>query len=214
MWPCSAATAMGPPGADAYARRQIGRKRMRAEMTFTPSTTSPDVLPPEPALRDAVTILTHLAGDPGFLARRVLPLVEEAKRAEDWYVGYRHDGLARSCSLQIFVWPSGSQTKIHDHCSWGAFCCVVGSVLEERYGRTDDGTLPDHARLKKLWQLEWRKGDGISTVLPLDGGIHRVGNPKGEPAITLHLYGPRLGEIDGRDFEPSRDYICDRTEER
>jgi predicted metal-dependent enzyme (double-stranded beta helix superfamily) len=101
-------------------------------MTFTPGTASSHVLPPKPALRDAVTVLSHLAGDPGFLARRVLPHIEEAKRVEDWYVAYRHDGLARSCSLQVFVWPPGSQTKIHDHSSWGAFCCVVGSVLEER----------------------------------------------------------------------------------
>ena len=44
-------------------------------------------------------------------------------------------------------------------------------------------------------------------------GIHRVGNPTGEPAISVHLYGPRLGEIDGRDYDPSRDYVCDRLED-
>jgi predicted metal-dependent enzyme (double-stranded beta helix superfamily) len=179
-------------------------------MMFTPSTASSHVLPPTPALREAVTVLSHLMRDPCFLTSRVLPLAEEARRAEDWYVAYRHDGPARSCSLQVFVWPPGSRTKIHDHSSWGAFCCVVGSVLEERYGRTDYGSLPDHARLKKLWQLEWRREDGISTVLPYDGGIHRVGNPTGVPAVTLHLYGPRLGKIDGRDYDPSRDYVCDR----
>ena len=26
----------------------------------------------------------------------------------------------------------------------------------------------------------------------------------------MHLYGPRLGEIDGRDYDPLRDYVCDR----
>jgi hypothetical protein len=63
-------------------------------MTFTPSTASSHVLPPKPALRDAVTVLSHLTRVPGFLASRVLPLVEEANRAEDWYVAYRHDGPA------------------------------------------------------------------------------------------------------------------------
>jgi hypothetical protein len=29
----------------------------------------------------------------------------------------------------------------------------------------------------------------------------------------VHLYGPRLGEIDGRDYDPSRDYVCDRLED-
>jgi predicted metal-dependent enzyme (double-stranded beta helix superfamily) len=39
---------------------------------------------------------------------------------------------------------SGSATKIHDHSFWGAFCCVVGSVLEECYERAHDG-LPTHS---------------------------------------------------------------------
>jgi hypothetical protein len=86
----------------------------------------------------------------------------------------------------------------------------VGSVLEERYERLDDGSVPDHARLKELWRVEWEREDGISTVLPYEGGIHRVGNPNEEPAISVHLYGPRLGEIDGRDYDPSQHYVCDR----
>jgi hypothetical protein len=32
-------------------------------------------------------------------------------------------------------------------------------------------------------------------------------------AISVHLYGPRLGEIDGRDYDPSRDFVCDRRED-
>jgi predicted metal-dependent enzyme (double-stranded beta helix superfamily) len=164
----------------------------------------------EPGLREAIPVLSRLARDPYFLASRILPFVEEARRAEDWYVAYRHDEPASSHSLQVFVWPPGSATRIHDHSSWGAFCCVVGSVLEERYERVDDGSLPDHARLKRLWRLVWSREDGISTVLPYEGGIHRVGNQSEELAISVHLYGPRLGEIDGRDYDPSRDYICDR----
>ena len=73
-------------------------------MTFTPGTASTDVLHPEPALRDAVAVLSHLARDPGFLARRVLPLIEEAEGTEDWYVAYRHDGLAAfllPCSFRL-----------------------------------------------------------------------------------------------------------------
>ena len=86
----------------------------------------------------------------------------------------------------------------------------MGSVLEERYERLDNGSIPDHARLKELWRLEWGREDGISIVLPFEGGIHRVGNPTEEPAISVHLYGPRLGETDGRDYDPFRDYVCHR----
>ncbi|HEX2739984.1 MAG TPA: cysteine dioxygenase family protein [Rubrobacter sp.] len=180
-------------------------------MTFTLDALSLQVLPPEMALREAVPILYRLVGDPTFLDSHVLAHLEEAGRAEDWYVAFRDD---RSCSLQVFVWPPGSRTQIHDHSTWGAFCCVVGTVLEERFERADDCSLTDFARLKKLWRLEWRRKDGISTVLPYERGIHRVGNPTGEPAISVHLYGPRLGEIDGRDYDPSQNYVCDRPEDR
>jgi predicted metal-dependent enzyme (double-stranded beta helix superfamily) len=183
-------------------------------MTFTLNTGNFIGLNPEAVLPEAAAILAFLARDPDFLDSRVPPLLAEAKRVKDWYVAYRRDDLARSYSLQVFVWPPGSATRIHDHSSWGAFCCVVGSILEERYERVDDGSLPDHARLRKLWTLEWRKDDGISAVLPYEGGIHRVGNATEEPAISVHLYGPRLGDIDGRDYDPSQNYVCDRPEDR
>jgi predicted metal-dependent enzyme (double-stranded beta helix superfamily) len=189
------------------------RRERRADVTFTLNEANPYVLPPELALREAILTLSRLVSDPNFLDARVLPLVEDAGRATVWYVAYRHDSEDGSYSLQVFVWPPGSRTRVHDHSSWGAFCCVVGSVLEERYERADDGSLPAYARLKKLWRREWRMEDGISVVLPYDGGIHRVGNPAGEPAISVHLYGPRLGEIDGRDYDPSQNYVCDRTED-
>jgi hypothetical protein len=84
-------------------------------------------------------------------------------------------------------------------------------VLEERYDRLDDGAQTGYARLKKAWQLRWSPEDGASTVLPDDGGIHRVGNPGEVPAVSVHLYGPRTEEVDGRDYNPSHDYVCDRS---
>src|ERR687897_840634 len=169
-------------------------------------------LSPEPALLEAVPLLVRLASDPTFLDAHVLPLLEEAREAEDWYVAHSCEGQDASYSLQVFVWPPGTRTQIHDHTSWGAYCCVVGSVLEERYERLDDSSQLEYARLKKVWQLSWSTEDGASSVLPYDEGIHRVGNPGSKTAISVHLYGPRIGELDGRDYDPSRDYVCDRME--
>ena len=59
----------------------------------------------------------------------------------------------------------------------------------------------------------WSREDGASSVLPHDGGIHRVGNPGDRAAFSVHLYGPRLGEVDDRDYDPSRDHVCDRRED-
>ena len=164
----------------------------------------------------AVAVLDHLVHDTGFLPLNVLPLLQTAQEAKDWYVALQQnagEGSNKgSCSLQVFVWPTGSWTHIHDHSSWGVFYCVMGRVQEERYERLDDGSILEHARLGMVWQKAWSKDDEASTVLPYDGGIHRVGNPYDSMAISVHLYGPRVGEVDGRDYDPSRDYVCDRLE--
>ena len=165
-------------------------------------------LPTQEALPEAVVFLEDLAADPAFLRVELPSILGEAEGAADWYVARRYEGDAYS--LQVFVWPGGTGTRIHDHSSWGVYRCVSGSVFEERYGRLDDGSVPEHARLQRSWRLRWGPEAGASTVLPGDGGIHSVSNPGEETAVTVHLYGPRLREVDGRDYDPSRDYVCDR----
>jgi predicted metal-dependent enzyme (double-stranded beta helix superfamily) len=189
-------------------------------MTTTISTLRPDTyplhalgaLPAAQALPQAAAFVTVLVRDRSFLEGHVLPVLHEAQGAERWYVARRWGAPDGTYSLQLFVWPAGTRTQVHDHSSWGAYTCAAGAVLEERYGRLDDGSRPDHARLAKLYRLRWSQRDGASTVLPGDEGIHRVGNPYGETAVSVHLYGPRMEEADGRDYDTSRDYVCDRME--
>src|SRR5215212_5785442 len=101
-------------------------------------------LPAELALHEATAFLARLVKDPTFLEAEILPLLEDARvREEEWYVAHSYEGKDGSYSLQVFVWPPGTKTKIHDHSSWGVYCCAVGSVLEERYERLDDGSRPD-----------------------------------------------------------------------
>ena len=185
----------------------------KPEMTFTLDPIAPNVLPPDPTLRDAIPMLSRLVRDPEFLQSHVLPLLEEAGRAEDWYVAYRHDDLRPlllAAGLRLAPWLCDQYPRPF----------LLGSVLlccgihPGRALRACRRWLPARiCPLEEALRLEWRREDGISTVQPYDGGIHRVGNPTQEPAISVHLYGPRLGEIDGRDYDPSRDYVCDRTED-
>jgi predicted metal-dependent enzyme (double-stranded beta helix superfamily) len=165
---------------------------------------------PELALQAAGPILTDLVSNREFLDLQVLPLLGQSGWTQEWYVAHRHDGADGSYSVQVLVWPPGSATRIHDHSCWGAFCCAVGSLVEERYERLDNGSEPNSAHLREVWRLVWRREDGVSSVLPYEGGIHRVGNPSSVTAISVHLYGPRLGKLDGQDYDPSRDYVCDR----
>ena len=171
------------------------------------------MLPTESALPRAARFLADLVKDEGFVRGEILPLLHTAQNAQDWYVARQYDGEDDSYVLKVFVWPAGTGTMIHDHSSWGAYACAAGTVFEERYERLDDGSRFEHARLEEAWHLSWSPEDGASTVLPGGGGIHRVGNPGEELAVSVHLYGPRLEAVDGRDYDPSRDYVCDRTED-
>ena len=189
-------------------------KHMRT--TLTPDTNElPEIarLPTGSALPRAARFLSELVRDAGFVRGEILPLLKAAKYARDWYVARRYDSHDGSFSLQVFVWPPGTGTKIHDHSCWGAYACALGTVFEERYERLDDGSRYEHARLEEAWHLSWGPEDGASTVLPANGGIHSVGNPYEQTAVSVHLYGPRLEEIDGRDYDPSRDHVCDRLED-
>jgi predicted metal-dependent enzyme (double-stranded beta helix superfamily) len=77
-------------------------------------------LPTELALQRASHLLAHLVKDPAFLEAEIRPHLEEARSTEgDWYVAKRYEGEDHSYSLQIFVWPPSTETKIHDHSSWG-----------------------------------------------------------------------------------------------
>lgn len=57
-------------------------------------------------------------------------------------------------------------------------------------------------RLRRLWRRRWSGRSGVSTVLLYEGGIHRLANLSAEPAVSVYLYGPRSGEIDGRNHDP------------
>ncbi len=81
--------------------------------------------PEELALREAASFLARLVREPGFLETEILPLFEGGKGASDWYVASRYEGEDGSFSLQVFVWPAGTGTRIHDRFSWGVYCCAV-----------------------------------------------------------------------------------------
>ena len=51
-----------------------------------------------------------------------------------------------------------------------------------------------------------------STLDPIAGrrGSHRVENPGESMAILVHRYGPQIGEVGDRNYDPSRGYVRDR----
>jgi predicted metal-dependent enzyme (double-stranded beta helix superfamily) len=164
----------------------------------------------QPTLADAVAALSSLVHQPTFWHTQVQSLLQERLSSPNLTIARTLGTQANAAVLQLLAWPPGSQTQIHDHACWGAWHCVAGSLLEERYERLDDSPRPDTAHLRLCWQRPWTREAGVSTFLPYEAGIHRLSNPAGEVAISLHIYGPRLNRPDGRDNEATCNYVCDR----
>ena len=111
-----------------------------------------------------------------------------ASREERWAALVRHDPARRifECVIDepdvegwLICWMPGHDTGFHDHdLSSGAVAVVSGSVLEERLGVGADPAAAVH-----------RAGE-VFDFGPSD--IHRVTHAGSVPAVTLHVYSPRL----------------------
>jgi len=161
---------------------------------------------------EAPEFMAQLMHNPAFVTTHIVPFLTWSAPAREPSIPMSYGTREASTCLQVFVWPAGATTPIHDHTSWGAYHCVIGSLVEQRYERLDDGEQPSRARLRKAWQRTWYSEDGASMVRPYEQGIHRITNANSYPAISVHMYGPRSGVFDGRDYDPKRDFVCDRLE--
>jgi predicted metal-dependent enzyme (double-stranded beta helix superfamily) len=142
------------------------------------------------ALSPALTSLDDMVPHGGVLTVDELVAVAQgiARRPELWQPLTHSDTEQRRYELVyeddrmdawVLSWMPGQGTGFHDHYISGVGLCVAaGSVVEDqmRYGQ-------DHvARL--LVPGDTRQGG--------PGYIHRVAHHGGEPAVTVHVYSPRL----------------------
>ena len=143
-------------------------------MTFSPNMSEFERLYrrlPELEFDESSAFLTQLGRDPGFMATQILSCLPYVSSGSQPMITATYGLREESPCLQVFVWPAGAATPIHDHTSWGAYHCVVGTLQEERYERLDDGAQPSTARLRKVWQRAFTQ-----TGWCLDGGGLRGGH--------------------------------------
>lgn len=96
--------------------------------------------------------------------------------------------LDKAFSIRAFIWEPDVTYPIHDHGAWGIVGAHINRVEEIKYARIDDGTNQDHAEVKSVSDAILSPGQ-ITTVLPLNDGIHRMGAVDGKTAVTIHIYG-------------------------
>jgi predicted metal-dependent enzyme (double-stranded beta helix superfamily) len=108
---------------------------------------------------------------------------------------------SRLFSLRLFLYGPDRYTPIHDHNAWGLLGPLSGTLDVINYRRVDDGGDESRAEVAVLEELRLRPFDFAST-LPLDAGIHRVGNSSSSPVPSLNLYGKPIGRTYVHAFDP------------
>jgi cysteine dioxygenase len=103
--------------------------------------------------------------------------------------GYNRNLIYRNDLFELIAlcWAPRSQSPIHNHS--GQLCWVLiteGALRFENFGSLD-GPGPGRVRLVPTGGLE-RAGVGCLDLRGLEDGIHRVSNPFGERAVSLHVY--------------------------
>lgn len=137
-----------------------------------------------PVRVDHLAIARHYADQP-----RLWPVPPRFEPARRWYACLADDTDAQ---VWLLTWLPGQGTDLHDHGgSSGAFAVVAGALTEEVIRLDGD-------------RAEVTTGS-FTTGAGHDFGahyVHRMTNRSTEPAISIHVYGPRLTvmhryEVDG-----------------
>ena len=93
-----------------------------------------------------------------------------------------------SASVLAYIWEAHGTDVIHDHGSWGIIGSLIGSFVERKFRRLDDGKQDGHAELEETSRQAVEPGQ-TSFVLPLNGGIHQTCNPSDRVCVSINAYG-------------------------
>ena len=117
--------------------------------------------------------------------------------------------VRRLFSARLYIYAPGEFTPIHDHNSWGVYGCASQQVDVIRYRRTDDESKPGCACLQKIERRVLLPGETTS-VLPLNDGIHRAGNPNHQTAVMLSVYGTPIRRLYVNQYDFAQNTVSKR----
>jgi predicted metal-dependent enzyme (double-stranded beta helix superfamily) len=128
----------------------------------------------------------------GILKGEAYPDLRQETTFANELILYRDPG--RMFSLRLYLFGPGEHTPVHDHTSWGVSGSAFGRLEIARYRREDDGADPGRVRLSLSERCVLRPGE-TETTPPLDGGIHRTGNPADGATLMVSVYGTPLRRL-------------------
>jgi hypothetical protein len=113
---------------------------------------------------------------------------------------------SRLFSVRLAIYEPGEYTIIHDHSSWGVFGTVFGPLEIIKYQRLDDGSVDNYAKLAETKRLFLEPTD-TDYILPLNNGIHRIGNPRDQLILTSSVYGNPIRRLFINGFDINNDWV-------
>jgi 3-mercaptopropionate dioxygenase len=93
------------------------------------------------------------------------------------------------CSMLVVLLRPGTPLPVHNHGSWAVIGVYRGREHETWFRRTDDGSVPGHARLEV--DRTFVNERGTASLVP-DGRIHTVEAMDGQQAVSIHVYGTAI----------------------
>lgn len=105
-----------------------------------------------------------------------------------------HMDARRRFSVRMYLYRPGEVTVIHDHSSWGVLGSASGTMEIVKYSRKDNGQKNGYALIEETERVACSPGR-TDTTLPLDNGIHRVGNPTAQAIAVINVYGTPLRRL-------------------
>lgn len=139
----------------------------------------------------------RLAASPGIWRPRIRRDTDER-----WYALLAAD---ESSEAWLLGWPVGGGIELHDHGDSSGAICVVEGVLDETFLDAGD-------RATAAGSLRHRHLPTRSLVSFGPEHIHDVVNHGAEPALSIHVYSPRLRSMTFYDHRPGSGLSAVRTE--
>lgn len=84
------------------------------------------------------------------------------------------------------VWGRGQQSPIHGHNTWCGVAVYSGEISETFYAAGDDAPTPLRTVRRQAGTLSFDDGGA---------GVHRIANPDGDVAVSIHVYGIAAAQV-------------------
>jgi len=171
------------------------------------------------SIQDLVNDLRRITSettDEHQILSRIRPLARQAALSKDSWLEKRffaadpeqgfglhmlHEEPDHTLAVFAVSWLPNRGAPPHNHGTWAVVAGVDGPEKNVFFERTDDGSHPGYAELKKIGEKIFDFGEVLA--MPT-GGLHSIWNETEAVTVSLHIYGKHLNHTGRSQFDSER----------